>query len=309
MAGLLGLTETEAAPCPKGKKRCRRRCIPQRHCCTNANCPKGSGKVCRRGRCVCPPNTKACGRQCIPRAACCGGCSAEQVCRQATCCLGTTEALLAALGPGGPATIQLCPGTTYPGSFTIERDVTIIGAGAASTILDLAGGFGTVVTIAAGVTVELQHLQITRGVNEQGAGIHNRGTLTLRGCLITENRATQTGGIHNRAGTVTLLDSAVTNNDSTISGGGIGNDSGTVIMLGTSRVAGNETRGAGGGIFLHTASSRVELHDDSIVTDNTAESGGGIATSTQPEFAGTVVFFGRSRVIGNRPNDCTGVQC
>lgn len=75
IAGLLELTlvhEVRAAQCPKGKKRCRKKCIPKRRCCTNAQCkPRNSGRVCKRGRCVCRAGTRPCGKRCLPRAVAC----------------------------------------------------------------------------------------------------------------------------------------------------------------------------------------------------------------------------------------------
>ena len=75
VAGLLGLArpgEAAAGPCPKGKKRCGKRCIPKKGCCTSAQCkPRGSGQVCRKHRCVCPAGTKRCRKRCLPRAAAC----------------------------------------------------------------------------------------------------------------------------------------------------------------------------------------------------------------------------------------------
>lgn len=73
VAGLAGLAEVEAAPCPKGKKQCKKRCIPRRRCCTTSQCRPGvTGRICRRGRCICRPGTKPCQGRCIPAAACCG---------------------------------------------------------------------------------------------------------------------------------------------------------------------------------------------------------------------------------------------
>ena len=78
---------TAARRCPAGKKRCRGRCIPRRRCCTTSQCPRGSGKVCRGGRCLCPAGTKLCGAQCIPVASCCTAtdCLAGQTCYGGTC--------------------------------------------------------------------------------------------------------------------------------------------------------------------------------------------------------------------------------
>lgn len=67
-----GSPEAAAAPCPKGKKHCKGRCIPKRACCTTAQCrPAATGKVCRQRRCVCRPDTKLCQGRCIHPAAAC----------------------------------------------------------------------------------------------------------------------------------------------------------------------------------------------------------------------------------------------
>src|SRR5690606_21827780 len=69
---LIGLTGAEAARCGRGKKRCGNRCIPQKRCCTNADCqPKRTGLVCRKGRCQCPAGQNACPGRCIPTAQTC----------------------------------------------------------------------------------------------------------------------------------------------------------------------------------------------------------------------------------------------
>src|SRR5690606_33652694 len=64
--------DAEAALCPKGKKHCGKKCIPNRGCCTSAQCkPKSSGLICKRGRCVCRAGTVRCGKRCLPRAVAC----------------------------------------------------------------------------------------------------------------------------------------------------------------------------------------------------------------------------------------------
>jgi hypothetical protein len=73
--GLLGFTqsrEAAAAPCPKGKQRCGKKCIPKRGCCKTADCrPKGSGQVCQKNRCICLAGMKRCGKRCLLKAAAC----------------------------------------------------------------------------------------------------------------------------------------------------------------------------------------------------------------------------------------------
>lgn len=107
-----------AAPCPRGKKRCRGGCIPKRFCCTDANCrPKQTGKLCRNGRCACPPGKKRCRGRCIPKRQCCvkANCPAKtrQTCKAGRCvCPADRITLLnGSCGKPGPQ----CPGC-FPGS-------------------------------------------------------------------------------------------------------------------------------------------------------------------------------------------------
>lgn len=74
VAGLLGLTQATAAPCPKGKKPCKGKCIPKKGCCTTATCrPAVTRRICRKRRCVCHPSTKLCKGRCVdPETPCCG---------------------------------------------------------------------------------------------------------------------------------------------------------------------------------------------------------------------------------------------
>lgn len=198
------------------------------------------------------------------------------MCRAATCCFATPAALQAALGPGGPATVRLCPDTTFPGTFTLGRPVTVVGAGEASTILD-GGGIGRVVTVQSGVTAELRALRITNGAAASpGGGINNSGDLRLVSSTVASNEATFGGGIFNFNGVVLLVSSVVASNEAGQHGGGIYNHSGTVTLEGTSNVTDNDAGvggiGTGGGIFN--------------------------------EVGGTVKFFDGSSVTGNFPDQC-----
>jgi hypothetical protein len=194
----------------------------------------------------------------------------------------TTAALQAALA-AGPATIRLCPATTYTGNFTISRNVTVIGAGPESNILT-AGGHGRVLTLGRRVSqVELHQVAITGGDAAYGAGILARGALLLRGCRVSGNRASISGGGLYTLASTTLVNTVVTDNTA-INGGGISVDSGTLTLLGSSRVEDNTasnptTGGLGGGIFgmgVTDASATITLRDASLVRRNRAVSTGAI---------------------------------
>ena len=52
-------SEEAAARCPRGKKRCRGKCIPKSRCCRSDDCP--SGAICAKGTCVTGQGTCASG--------------------------------------------------------------------------------------------------------------------------------------------------------------------------------------------------------------------------------------------------------
>jgi hypothetical protein len=198
--------------------------------------------------------------------------------------------------------------------------VTVVGAGATSTILN-GGGTGTVVTVIPGVATELRGLQLTNGWTiSAGAGldVRARATVTLRGCLVRGNTAVSSGvGAGFRSlGVLTLIDTVVSGNTGVHGGGGLvtnnGIDPSTLILRGATRFEGNQGSTRGGGLLVAGERTTVEFREDSIVTGNTAysgdaTSGGGIYN--HPGVPGKVAFFDRSRVFANLPNNCTGVTC
>jgi hypothetical protein len=103
LAGLLATSTQESAAkpkkgkdCPRGKKKCQRKCIPKNDCCKNAEC--GVNEKCANGACVtCKPQ----GTACIDDAECCTdicdkytnkcqqvrvSCAAGEPCPNGRCC-------------------------------------------------------------------------------------------------------------------------------------------------------------------------------------------------------------------------------
>ena len=274
MGTLLGVELVQAAPCPKGKKKCKTKCIAKNQCCTNANCrPAATHKICRRGRCQCGPGFKPCQARCIPQASCCtdAQCGPGGVCRDGTCCpIGTAAALQAALQPGGPTTIQLCPNTIYTGTFTINRNVTIVGSGPTSSVLN-GGGTGPVVTVTDSVTqAALAGLGITNGrsANEAG-GLLNRGQLTLTDTDLVGNIGSRGGALDNQ-GEATLTRCRVTTSSADL-GGGIRNAVSAQLSLVNCDLTGNTANMDGGGLN----NAGVATLDNCRLTANTAKMGGG----------------------------------
>ncbi len=129
----------------------------------------------------------------------------------------------------GPDLVLLPPGR-YPvpldGTFlnpglAISGDLTLTGFDPMRTIVD-AGGHAGAFTVTAGVTAAFRGFTVMNGRRfgsgppyDVGAGITNRGTLTLTDCVLRENRGgefTPAGILNAATGTLTLVRTLVTAN-------------------------------------------------------------------------------------------------
>ncbi len=141
-------------------------------------------------------------------------------------------------------------------------------------------------------------------LNGYGGGIFNDGsnsaaTLILNGGSITNNTASEGGGIYNYGGMVELNDGSITNNTAEIIGGGVVNDGSNSAASGTARltltggsITNNTAEQRGGGISNH--GGMVELTGGSITNNTAEEVGGGMHNSS----TGTVELNGGT-ITGN----------
>lgn len=183
--------------------------------------------------------------------------------------------LLAIAGAGEDASAS--------GDLDITGDVTIIGAGAASTIID-ANAIDRVLHITGVFAVNISGVTISNALSgANGGGIYNLGALTLTNVAVSGNTAQIGGGIFNE-GTLTITKSAISGNTATgladSSGGGIF-DSGTVNLT-NATISGNSALSSGGGIYNSGTANLTNV----TITNNTADSnnssggfGGGIYNS------------------------------
>ena len=162
------------------------------------------------------------------------------------------------------------------GNVTALR-AAITNAAPGDTIVLAANGTytldGTELEIVKKLTINGRGATISGNAASRVIYVENTGNLTLRDVIITGGSAEEGGGIFN-SGTVTLKDkSSVTGNTASVSGGGINNEYGTVTLKDKSSVSGNTaTGGNGGGIFN---GGTVTLSDKSSVSGNTAAGNGG----------------------------------
>ncbi|MFL7791133.1 MAG: Calx-beta domain-containing protein [Anaerolineae bacterium] len=163
----------------------------------------------------------------------------------------------------------------YTENLIISKDLTIIGAGRESTILD-GNQAGRVIGSSGQLT--LQDLTIRNGLvtGQAGGGIFNSATLTLSNTLIVSNTAAGShgGGIHNQ-GVLLLQNSAVVSNTAASMGSGIYNYSSGVMTITSSLIAGNDGVYAGGGVYNdhgHLVITNATIRDNS---SNISGAGGG----------------------------------
>ena len=198
------------------------------------------------------------------------------------------EAINAALSCGKGATIGFGSNVTgavdLNGSLpALSSELTILGPGASVlSIRRSTGGEYGIFTIASNVTATITSLTISGGFFEEiagyGGGVHNAGTLLIRGCVIQNHRAYYGVGIYN-SGMLTVNDSVISGNHCTHDGegGGIYNTESGSIELANAGIIGNVAGNDfsfGGGIYNAGGALRIT---NSTIAGNSAFDGGGIS--------------------------------
>jgi len=225
-------------------------------------------------------------------------------------------------------TLQIYGTITGDGSvnsgININKNLTIIGQGAGSTIVEAASTYNTadrsVFSINNSVTAVIQDMTIRHGKYGQGAGINNKGTLSLKKCIIEKNVASSSGGGINYWGSgLTITDCTIRNNVAGIYAAGILLSS-TGAIITNSTINGNTTGGGiafdnGGGTFslsnctisgntmalgylgagINVVHGTMNVSNCTITNNvNTGGAGGGIGVN-----AGSTVNMKNSIVAGN----------
>jgi hypothetical protein len=182
------------------------------------------------------------------------------------------------------------------GDLDITDDLTLNGAGAASTIID-GNALDRVFDFIAG-TSELSGVTVRNGnTNSNGGGILNHSNLTLSDLTISGNTANHGGGIDNLVGaSLTLSRATVSGNTATSTGGGF-RDRGTSALTNVT-LSGNAAS-EGGGMEIRDGTTMLNV----TITANSAPQGGGLQTQGLPS-ASTVK---NTIIAGNLVGaDCLG---
>jgi hypothetical protein len=177
--------------------------------------------------------------------------------------------------------IVIAPGILI-GSVSVNRSVTIQGAGANQTFL--VGTTGTTTFEAAGGMISASGLNISHsaiGFTNVGVTVQPGVALNLSDSIIHDNNST-TGAGATVAGVLNLSRSSVVSNTATatsLAGGGIQVTSGGNLNATDSTISGNEATGAtggqGGGLAVTGITSSVSLTNVTISGNSTKTFGGG----------------------------------
>ena len=187
------------------------------------------------------------------------------------------------------------------GDLDIIDDLTINGAGSATTVIngnnldrifDIRNG---VVTIS-GVTI--------RGGNpaNDGGGILMRTdlaiynvSLILTNSVVSNNSATNGGGIFELSGSLMISDSIINGNTSTGIGGGIFNNTGTIMTLTNVTVGMNVAEGDAGGIYNGGSAT---LNSVTINSNVSSAEGGGIFNNGTETMTNTTISANSATIMG-----------
>jgi uncharacterized repeat protein (TIGR01451 family)/CSLREA domain-containing protein len=221
---------------------------------------------------------------------------------------------------GGANTINVPAGTyllaaahTF-GPLTISSNITLAGAGSATTTIDANGGFSIndppVVQVQSGATATISGLTLTgahRIGPAAGGGVANDGTLTLDGVTVTGNGVAGTGGAAGgiaNSGSLTITNSVIANNGAKFIGG---ISSAGPLMISNTTIANNTASpGVGstgetpGGIF---ASNNTVLTN--VTVANNSGSVGGVFAAGSMTITNSTISGNTSGCPGDN-NPCAG---
>ena len=183
--------------------------------------------------------------------------------------------------------------------------LTISGAEARSTYV-IADSPDRLFDIRPGASAEITGLTIFRGHADQGAGVRNYGTLTLRQMVLSSNEAVGpmggisfAGGIFGNGGTLNIIDSTVSENSATFgSFGGVYQQGGTANITNTT-ISGNSTVGINSGVQAFSGAT-VNIESSTIASNTSTQPGGGIHANGNT----TTINVENSIVSGNTLDNC-----
>ncbi len=158
--------------------------------------------------------------------------------------------------------------------LSADQTIAIVGAGAASTIID-ANQIDGVMSIAAMRTASISYISIRngnrRGEQSLGGGIRNVfGSLSIIDCVIENNRSFHGGGVSS-SGPLGIVHSTIRSNTALHEGGGININTGYIVV----RNSTIHNNGADNGGAIYNRGS-LYITNSTISTNYANSNGGGI---------------------------------
>jgi CSLREA domain-containing protein len=205
--------------------------------------------------------------------------------------------------PAGTYTLTI-PGIGEDAGATGDLDVAgfvaILGAGAATTIID--GGALDRVFDTRGTNVTIAAVTVRNGIADHGGGIRNAdgGTLNVNVSIVTDNTATDAGGGILNRGTVTLTSSIVSGNSAEYGGGASSYGVNATMTITNCALTGNSVVD-GGGALQNGNFATVTLTGTTVSANESGRIGGGIENGASGTTALTNVT-----VSGNTAVDAGG---
>ena len=172
------------------------------------------------------------------------------------------------------ATITLSEGGVYEATrtITLNKQIVITIDGNGQTIN---GAGKRVFWIGSGSSLVLKNMTIKNANYLDGGAIYNKGNLTIKDALLTNNNATRYGGaIYNYLGNIIINDATLTNNTAS-NGGAIYNANGTINIIESTLQ--NNSANIGGAIY--NSYNTVKIAKSSIENNHANNIGGAIYTT------------------------------
>lgn len=167
--------------------------------------------------------------------------------------------------------------TLTNGQLEVRDEVEIRGPGAATVTIDADGASRIFYVCSGSNPATISGLTMTDGIADDGAAIYEEscGGVIVRDVVITGNMASENGGAIYSNAELWVYDSQISTNTAYSYGGGI--YAGSAFVMVGSTVSGNSTtqQGApgGGGIF---ASGDVDISTSTVDSNSSANCGGGL---------------------------------
>jgi CSLREA domain-containing protein len=169
------------------------------------------------------------------------------------------------------------------GDLDVLADMTIVGGGASTTVVDASTLGDRILAVGSGHTLTISGLTLRNGrpsPSSEGGAALVHGTLHISDCVVTGCWATYGGGFYIPGGAVTITRCVIDQNSASYSAGGIDVADSTVTIT-SSTISRNVAAEFGGGIDV-VGTTTLTIVGSSIWGNRSIESGGGIHTWSSP---------------------------